>query len=262
MNQTNFDLDANKHSSTASKERTTNFIRGLGAYFAAVLTNISLLIVVAIFVGWKTPEVTSLFSYLAFSLLLLFLYSAATTRTVTISTNYRLLQILKRLIDVIIAALGIFFLAPLFILLAIMIRIESPGPILFRSKRVGQFGKPFDVYKFRTMYLAPADPPLTNVGKFLRRYHINELPSLLNVLNGEMSLVGPRPRHLENLDETLDSENKILSVRPGITSLGAISRASDKDLVDLDLKYIEDWSLVLDFKICVKTFLVTFTTKF
>lgn len=258
MNQTSFDLDTNKNGPKFIGERISNLIKGLGAYFAGVLTNVSLIIVIAMLIGWKALEMTGLLSYLAISILFLVFYSVVTTKTTNVSINYKIRQIVKRLLDVVIAALGIFFLMPLFILLSLAIRIESPGPILFRSKRVGQFGKPFDIYKFRTMYLAPTEQPITKVGKFLRRFHINELPTLVNVLSGEMSMVGPRPRHPENLDKLLDPEGKILLVKPGITGLWQVSKLSDKDLVSLDLKYIQDWSLVLDISIFFKTLLIAF----
>ncbi len=264
MNQTNFDLNNDKNKSKFVGERTSNFVKGLGAYFAGVLTNISLLIVIAIFFGWKAIEMTGLFSYLAFSILYLVLYSAATTKTTTISLGYKLMQVIKRFFDIVIAASYIFFCMPLFLLLSLAIRIESPGPILFRSRRVGQFGKMFDKYKFRTMYLAPAEQKYTRTGKFLRRFYLNELPAFINVLNGEMSIVGPWPRIAQDLEETVDSEGKILSVKPGITGLGQIlvssnkDKVSNKDMVNVDLQYVQNWSLVLDIRIMFKTLLFVF----
>jgi len=261
MNQTSFDFNTNRNGPKLIGERTSNLIKGIGAYFAGVLTNVSLIIVIAFFIGWKELEMTGLLSYLAISILFLVIYSIATTKTINGKVNFRLLQIVKRFFDVAIAALGIFFLMPLFILLLLAIRIESPGPILFRSKRVGQFGKPFDIYKFRTMFLAPTEQPITIVGNFLRRFHLNELPALVNVLNGEMSMVGPRPRHPENLDRSVDPDGKILLVRPGITGLWQVSRLSDNDLVSLDLQYIRDWSLVLDIRIFFKSLWIALTDK-
>jgi lipopolysaccharide/colanic/teichoic acid biosynthesis glycosyltransferase len=264
MNQTKYNLDDDRNGSKFLKERTSNFIKGLGAYFAGVLTNISFMILLALSLDWKAYEATGLLSYLTISLLYLVLYSTVTTRTETSSISYRLMQILKRFFDVILAALSIFLLMPLLILLSVAIRIDSPGPILFRSKRIGQFGKSFDIYKFRTMHLAPSEQPVTRVGKFLRRFSLNELPLLINVLNGELSLVGPRPRSPQSLDTTLDHEGKILSVRPGITGLWQVSISSSnekfsfKDAIRLDLQYIHNWSLALDIRILFKTLLVVF----
>jgi lipopolysaccharide/colanic/teichoic acid biosynthesis glycosyltransferase len=252
MKQTSSDFNTNENESKIVGAQISNFTKGLGAYFAGLITNISLVIVFAIFADGKAHEIAGLLFYLAVSFLLLVLYSAATTRTVSTSISYKLRQIIKRLIDVISAALGIFFLTPLFILLSLAIRIESPGPILYRSKRIGQFRTPFEMYKFRTMYLAATERPITKVGNFLRQTRLNELPQLWNVLVGEMSLVGPSPRQPDDLDETLDSEGKILEVRPGITGLSEISRELDKDQIALDLQYIQDWSLILDMKILFK----------
>ncbi|OHE60404.1 MAG: hypothetical protein A2Z47_15865 [Thermodesulfovibrio sp. RBG_19FT_COMBO_42_12] len=243
------------------REKTSNLIKGLGAYFAVVLTNISLIIIITIVTSEHSFETSGLLYYLYISALFLVGYSIATTKTVNDSIIHKILQIIKRFFDVVMAASGFFFLMPLLIILAVAIKIESDGPILFRSKRVGQFGSMFDAYKFRTMYIAPTEKPITKVGSFLRRFSLNELPMLINVLNGELSLVGPWPRLPENLAETIDKDNQILTVRPGLTGLWQISNTSSRQSVELDLKYIKDWSLWQDLKILFKTVFVVLITK-
>ena len=261
MNQTKFETETKGSRWEFYREKTSNFIKGLGAYFAVVLTNISLIILIAIVFGEHSLEINGLLPYLFISTLLLVCYSVATTKTVNASILYKIQQIIKRFFDVVMAAFEIFLSMPIMILLAIAIKIESPGQILFRSKRVGQFGTLFDAYKFRTMYIVPKEKPITRVGYFLRRFSLNELPMLINVVNGELSLIGPWPRLPENLAENLDKDCKILTVRPGLTGLWQISNTSFQQLVELDLKYIENWSLLLDLNILFKTTFVVLINK-
>ncbi len=259
MNQTNFDLDTKENNLGSSKEQFSNFLTGLGAYFSVVFMSVSsLIILIAIFSGPKTIAMAGLLLYLAISLLFLVSYSAITTRTVSASISYRLKQIIKRFIDVVLAAGLIFVLAPVFIVISIAIRMESPGPIIYKEKRVGQFGKLFDIYKFRTMKVAPSRQPVTRIGKFLRETKLNSMPMLINILIGEMSMVGPIQRPPEILEKTLDPEGKILTVKPGFIGLFQISVSTRKDLttfdidwkevIRFDLEYVQNWSLALDLK--------------
>jgi lipopolysaccharide/colanic/teichoic acid biosynthesis glycosyltransferase len=138
----------------------------------------------------------------------------------------------KRLFDVLAAGTGVLVLAPLLLGVALWIRLDSPGPVLFRQVRVGRHGVPFEIYKFRTMRHRPdggrqltvgQDPRVTRAGRFLRHYKLDELPQLFNVLEGTMSLVGPRPevpRYVECYPPAV--RNTVLSVAPGITDLAAI----------------------------------------
>jgi len=166
-----------------------------------------------------------------------------------------------------------------FLPIALWIRLTSPGPILFRQERSGLNGRPFMIYKFRTMvtnaeqlqhelqamnemtgpvFKVTKDPRITPSGKFLRKYSLDELPQLFNVLRGEMSLVGPRPlpvdevKRFENL-----SHRRRLSVKPGLTCLWQVKGRNEisdfREWVRLDLEYIDNWSLWLDFKILVMT---------
>ena len=158
----------------------------------------------------------------------------------------------KRLVDLLLAALGLLLLAPLMGVIAIWIKLDSPGPVWFRQERVGRHGVPFRIHKFRTMrHLAPgaditvgADPRITEVGAFLRRTKLDELPQLLDVLSGRMSLVGPRPevpRYVALYPSAL--RRKVLSVRPGITDPASIEYRNESQRLaaaaDPEREYIE-----------------------
>ena len=135
----------------------------------------------------------------------------------------------KRLFDLLIASLGTLCLSPLFIIVAILIKLDSPGPVLFRQERIGRGLRPFFIYKFRTMVQdAPQrggeitcgdDPRITRIGRVLRQTKIDELPQLVNVLKGEMSVVGPRPEVRRYVDAYREDYQEILRVRPGITDI-------------------------------------------
>jgi lipopolysaccharide/colanic/teichoic acid biosynthesis glycosyltransferase len=182
----------------------------------------------------------------------------------------------KRLLDV---SLGIALIAvtlPLVVSLGLAIRIDSPGPALFRPTRIGKHGKPFAMFKFRTMVKGaedrlqefahlnvadgmtkiPDDPRVTRIGKWLRRYSLDELPQILNIIAGHMSLVGPRPHDVHELPRTGLDKDPRLSVRPGLTGLWQVSARSDPNIssrVHHDLQYVNQWSLLLDAKILART---------
>jgi lipopolysaccharide/colanic/teichoic acid biosynthesis glycosyltransferase len=254
MNQT--DLGNKNNSMGIYKEKAYNFLNGLGAYFAIVLTSISILILLTISLGLGASDRSKgLLPFLIASAVLLTLYSITTTRTVNRSIKYRIMQVFKRIADIVGSSVLLFFMAPLFVLLGTAISIESSGPILYRYIHIGQFGKPFGVLKFRTMYVAP-QKGMTKIGRFLRRFSLNELPILYNVLVGELSLVGPRPRSSEKFAKAINNESKIVTVKPGVTGLWQVSGVSEEKEIELDLQYIENWSLVLDIKIFFKTILM------
>ncbi|WP_273844379.1 sugar transferase [Rubrobacter calidifluminis] len=184
---------------------------------------------------------------------------------------------LKRTLDLTLSATGLIVLLPLFALIALAIKLDSPGPVLFRQERVGADEKIFTCYMFRSMYegaeeqqeeLEEAneadgilfkirdDPRVTRVGRFLRRWSIDELPQLWNVLKGEMSLVGPRPLPLRDHGRTREAHKKRLAVMPGMTGYWQINgreSLSFEEMVRLDLHYIENWSLSFDIKIIILT---------
>lgn len=184
---------------------------------------------------------------------------------------------LKRLIDVINAGILLLLSAPLLGLIALLIKWDSPGPVLFRQQRVGRAGQIFTLYKFRSMRVGAEqeqhqlaayneasgplfkmrqDPRLTRVGRWLRRLSLDELPQLINVLRGEMSLVGPRPAVPAEVAQYQDWHRRRLEVSPGMTGLWQVSGRSEltfDEMVMLDLFYAENWSLGLDFKILLRT---------
>ena len=159
----------------------------------------------------------------------------------------------KRLFDVLAAACGLLLLAPVLFAIALWIRLDSPGPALFRQRRVGRHGRLFDIYKFRTMADRPddgrqltvgQDPRITRAGRFLRRTKLDELPQLLNVLEGTMSLVGPRPEVPRYVDRYPPAARQtVLSVAPGITDLAAILFKDENDILghapDPERAYVE-----------------------
>jgi exopolysaccharide biosynthesis polyprenyl glycosylphosphotransferase len=185
--------------------------------------------------------------------------------------------IAKRTLDVVASAAGLLLAAPLFAVIALVIRLDSDGPVLFRQERVGRHGQRFPVLKFRTMVIGAElmladlsarneaegplfkmrhDPRVTRVGRYLRRYSLDELPQLWNVLRGEMSLVGPRPPRAGGVEADEDWQLDRLEVRPGITGLWQVSGRSElpfDEYVRLDLFYIENWSLAYDLFILAKT---------
>ena len=172
-------------------------------------------------------------------------------------------KFIKRQIDFWGALFGLIIFIPLFLIVAVLIKIDSPGPVFFRHERIGQGGKPFKPFKFRTMkkgaikeklgyILMKNDSRITRIGNFLRRWGIDELPQLINVLIGEMSLVGPRPTLSYQVKEYNDFQKRRLLVKPGITSWALIhgrNLLSWEDRIKYDVWYVENWSLWLDFKI-------------
>lgn len=158
-----------------------------------------------------------------------------------------------RLLDIIASACGLIVLSPLFIVLAIWIKLDSKGPVFYRQTRVGQYGKDFSLFKFRSMRVGAdkkglitvggKDNRITKVGYFIRKYKLDELPQLLNVLKGDMSLVGPRPEVRKYVDLYTEEQKKVLSVRPGITDYASIEYVDENEIlgkaVDPDQTYIK-----------------------
>jgi exopolysaccharide biosynthesis polyprenyl glycosylphosphotransferase len=183
---------------------------------------------------------------------------------------------LKRGIDVLLAVCGLVLLGPVMVLIALLIRITSPGPAIFRQVRCGLNGRMFVFYKFRSMcndaeqmkaqlqhlnqkqlaFKIPDDPRLTVVGRWIRKFSIDELPQLWNVLKGDMSLVGPRPAVPEEVEQYKRWQRRRLRMRPGLTCLWALAGRDRLDFetwMRLDMQYIDTWSLALDWKIILQT---------
>lgn len=197
---------------------------------------------------------------------------------------------IKRAADLALASLLLILLSPLLLVLAVLIRLTSRGPIFYKSLRVGRGGRHFTFWKFRSMYTCGArprellehneagghlfklkhDPRITPLGRFMRRYSLDELPQLINVLRGEMSLVGPRPLPAEDLDpDGLSRAHRSwaeqrTAVLPGITGVWQIRGRSDltfEQMVEYDMHYIQNWSLALDFQILLETPLAAFSGR-
>jgi lipopolysaccharide/colanic/teichoic acid biosynthesis glycosyltransferase len=189
---------------------------------------------------------------------------------------------IKRAIDIIGAGFGLVILAPVFLAVALLVKLSSPGPVFFRQKRIGQAFRPFLIYKFRTMQAnAPTrgpeitvgdDPRITRIGRFLRRTKIDELPQLINVVKGDMSLVGPRPEVPKYVELFRSEYADIVKVRPGMTDLASLKYRDEQtvlaasgnpeeryaseilpDKIMLGKEYIERASLFFDLGLIVKT---------
>ncbi len=153
---------------------------------------------------------------------------------------------MKRLFDIVASGLGLSFLSPLFLIVAIWIKLDSPGPVFFRQVRVGRFNKDFRIFKFRTMRVGSdkgsqitiggRDPRVTRAGYWLRKFKIDELPQLINVFIGDMSLVGPRPEVRRYVDLYTPEQMHVLDVRPGITDAASIKFRNESEF----LKQVED----------------------
>jgi exopolysaccharide biosynthesis polyprenyl glycosylphosphotransferase len=193
-----------------------------------------------------------------------------------IGVNYQ--QRAKRVFDFILSLLSMVVLLPFFILLGVLIMLDSPGPVFYRSNRYGRYGRKFNMYKFRSMVInadelldqlkcknevdgpifkIKKDPRITRMGAFLRRYSLDELPQILNVLKGDMSLVGPRPFPIDQLEKEDLRQLRRLGIRPGITGLWQIRGRSDvsfNKLLRWDIWYIKNWSFGLDMHILLQTF--------
>lgn len=203
-----------------------------------------------------------------------------------VSVRHKPLQrTLKRAIDILVSATALLLLSPLLFVVAVLVKSTSRGPVLFRQERAGQFGRPFHMLKFRSMvvnaeelkakllvqneqkgpvFKIQADPRITKVGRFIRKYSIDELPQLLNVLRGEMSLVGPRPPIPAEVARYEAWQRRRLSVRPGLTCVWQVSgrnQISFEEWMYLDMQYIDHWSLRQDLELIAKTVPVVLTGR-
>ena len=186
--------------------------------------------------------------------------------------------VIKRLMDVVFSTIGLIVLSPIMLIVAVAIKLEDiKGPILFSQERVGYLGKKFKMYKFRSMYVdaeerlheiqhlneqtGPVfkmkdDPRITKVGKFIRKTSLDELPQLINILKGEMSIVGPRPALPREVVQYNDYQKQRLLVKPGLTCIWQVSGRNSigfEEWIELDLEYIKNQSLSLDIKLILQT---------
>jgi len=193
---------------------------------------------------------------------------------------------LKRLLDLLVAAVLLVFISPLWLVIVLWIRLDSPGPAIFRQTRVGLGGKPYTIYKFRTMiqnadvlmkarlenvtdlenfvFQEKDDPRITRSGKFLRKTSLDELPQLLNIFRGNMSLVGPRPEVADIVKHYTEEQRRRHDVLPGVTGWAQVNGRGELTLGETlayDLEYVRRWSFWLDLLILWKTFAVVFSGK-
>lgn len=190
---------------------------------------------------------------------------------------------MKRLFDIIASACGLIVLSPLFIILSVWIKLDSKGPVFYRQVRVGRHNKDFRIFKFRSMRVGAdkqglitvggRDPRVTRSGYFIRKYKLDEFPQLINVLIGDMSLVGPRPEVRKYVDMYTEEQMRVLDVRPGITDLASIRYRNENELLEkaedpdqfyvdvimqdklaINLEYVANHSFWYDIKLIFKTF--------
>lgn len=190
----------------------------------------------------------------------------------------RIQYFIKTIFDKIIALLALLLLSPTFVIIYIAIKMDDGGSVLFKQKRIGQHGKNFVMYKFRTMfknavdirnpdgstYNSANDHRVTKVGRILRTLSLDELAQLINILKGEMSFIGPRPDLPDALDKYDDNQLRKLDVLPGVTGLAQVKGRNEiphSKRLEYDLKYIDEYSLVLDFKILLKTLVNVVSAK-
>ncbi len=210
-------------------------------------------------------------------------YPLITYHTITLN-SYE--QAIKRAMDFVFSLIAIIIVSPVMLITAIAIKLDSPGPVIFKQVRVGQNGRTFNMYKFRSMcqdaeerkdelmeqnemdgfmFKIKDDPRVTRVGKFIRRTSIDELPQLINVLMGDMSLVGTRPPTIDEVAKYKRGQWRRISIKPGVTGLWQISGRNDirsfDEVVELDLRYIDNWTLEEDIAILFKTVGVLLTKK-
>lgn len=195
-------------------------------------------------------------------------------------TSVSVYKYMKRGLDIILSLIGIILLSPVFLIIAVAIKIDSKGPVIFTHKRIGKNGKVIGLYKFRSMvnnaedlikkftpeqmeeykknYKLQNDPRITRVGKFLRKTSLDELPQLFNILKGDLSIIGPRPVIGEELEKYGFNKNKFLSVTPGLTGFWAANGRSDttyEQRMAMELFYVDHMSWKLDCKVFLKTVL-------
>ncbi len=189
----------------------------------------------------------------------------------------------KRLLDILIALSTLIFLSPVLLVIASLIKLTSKGPVFYTQTRVGKGGANFEMIKFRSMVVNASkmkrdlieanemdgpvfkmknDPRITGIGRFMRKHSIDELPQIINILKGEMSVVGPRPPLPIEVTEYKDWQKQRLAVTPGLTCIWQVSGRNDlsfEEWMNMDMEYIENWSILLDIKLILKTFGVVFS---
>lgn len=196
------------------------------------------------------------------------------------SISKKVYIVVKRFLDIVLSLVGLIILLPVFLVIAIIIKLDSKGPVFFVHSRIGEKGNPIGIYKFRTMvtnaeelikkftpeqkeefeknFKLENDPRVTKIGNFLRKTSLDELPQILNILKGELSIIGPRPIVQAELEKYGDDKEKFLSVKPGLTGYWAANGRSDtsyEERIQMELYYVDNMSFWLDIKVFFKTIL-------
>jgi lipopolysaccharide/colanic/teichoic acid biosynthesis glycosyltransferase len=180
---------------------------------------------------------------------------------------------MSRVLDIVLAGIGLVLAAPLLLIAAVAIKLDSRGPVIYRQRRVGKGGQQFEVYKLRTMRLGADpvgvgtpvledDPRVTRVGGLLRRFSLDELPNLVNVLRGELAIVGPRPTLAAQVELYTERQRRRLEVKPGITGWAQVNGRAGipwEERIELDVWYVDNHSLALDLRILARTVRLLFT---
>ena len=188
-------------------------------------------------------------------------------------------MVIKRAMDIVGSLFGILITSPILLIVAVLVKLTSPGPVIFKQERIGMQGEPFYMYKFRSMqqqteaderngWTVKNDPRVTPIGKFIRKTSLDELPQLFNILMGDMSLVGPRPERPQFVDKFKEEIPRYMikhQVRPGLTGWAQVNGyrgdTSIKKRIEYDLYYIENWTFGFDIKIIILTFFTGFINK-
>ena len=238
-------------------------------------------------VNLKIPSLTKILDESKFDNIRFKVYAGYPTAVFAAApTSKSSLLVAKRAFDIILGILGCILSAPIIAIVAIPLKKESEGPLFFKQQRVGKNGRLFNIYKLRSMYVDAEekktalmaenqmdgymfkiedDPRITKVGKFIRKYSIDELPQFFNVVKGDMSIIGTRPPTVDEFEMYESRHKRRLSMRPGISGMWQVSGRSNiqnfEDVVELDCKYIDEWSPMLDIKIFLKTIVVVLTHK-
>ena len=174
---------------------------------------------------------------------------------------------MTRVLDILVAAVALVVMSPVVLVAAVAIRLESPGPVIYRHVRVGRHGEPFELWKLRTMvqgaermgaglYIEPGDARITRSGRVLRRFSLDELPNLVNVLRGDLSIVGPRPTVAEQVERYTPHQRRRLEVKPGITGWAQVNGRAAlpwPERIELDVWYVDHRSVLLDLRILART---------
>jgi lipopolysaccharide/colanic/teichoic acid biosynthesis glycosyltransferase len=270
--ETDTELEIRNYLKVAIKNYANNMAFFLTSIFSYSLIFLLLFVLIKYQIGITLLSILLFLSFISLIILPFLKYPSVEGE---LSGKHFFNLIVKRIVDLIFATSLIFTLYPFMLLLSLVIRFDSPGPAIFRQKRLGLNRHMFDVYEFRTMYINDQkdgklkhmrsdNPQVTRIGRILRRTGLDQLPQFYNILLGDMSVIGPRPLKPEKIELLKQDEYKRFSFPPGLTGLWQISVFNDAKqgfdhMIRLDLTYVDNWSLLNDLKILFKTpFVVMF----